>query len=230
MFYPLLLAQLAVLGLSDLRWERWALPLLPLFALAGGIGAAWVVQIGRERAQIRTALLLTALVLALLPLSLASFKEARARTNDTRQLASDWAVANIPDGSTVLIEHFAFDLFDQDWKVLFPLGDTGCVEAHDVLAGRIDYGAVEAARGSRSTVDFGTTAPAKRASCDADFAILVQMDRYRVEQDRFPDEYAAYRSLSDRMEVREIFRPVAGEREGPVVNILVRKPKGEAAP
>lgn len=223
---PVLLAQALIICLHGLRWERWAVPLLPLLALAAGLMAAWVVQRVQAKLPLKAApAWVPVAVLALVPLVLVppAWAEAEARMHDTRQQATAWGDAHIPPGSTVLVEHFAFDMFDRPWTVLFPLGDAGCVKARDMQAARIDYRAVEAARSGRSTVDYGTVAPATRATCQADFAVLAQMDRYRAEQDHFPAEYGAYQALLRDMEVVATFRPEPGQGAGPVVEVLAAR-------
>lgn len=222
---PVLLAQVVIICLHSLRWERWALPLLPLLALAAGLAASRLVQaIARGRSEtVRRAVPMLMLIVPLLLIKPA-WNDATARTKDTRQAATHWGDAHIPPGSVVLVEHFAFDLMQRPWTVLFPLGDAGCVDARDMLAGRIDLRAVEQARSGRSNVDYGTVAPQMRSTCRADFAILMEMDRYRVERARFPDQHAAYQSLLQDMEVRELIRPERGLSAGPVMTILAATP------
>lgn len=82
----------------------------------------------------------------LLPLASQSIGDGRARMNDTRQQATRWAVRNVPSGSSVIIEHFAFDIVDAPWRILFPMGDAGCVDAKAMLQGKISYSLVEASR------------------------------------------------------------------------------------
>lgn len=221
---PFVIAQIILLTTSNLRWERWILPLLPLFAIAAGLGAVYLVELVRKRNRLTEIGLVIGLALIPISLALTARAESSVRMEDTRQLASRWADANIPEGSIVLIEHFAFDMIGQPWTILFPMGDAGCVNAHDMLAGKVDYRVVESARSGRSNVDFGTMPAELRASCGADFAILTQMDRYRVERSRFPAEHAAYQALLDRMVVAKEIAPTKDKSVGPVVTILTRSP------
>jgi len=222
---PVLLAQVLIICLHSLRWERWALPLLPLLVLAAGLAASRLVQaVAGSRGQTwrrAASILLLIVPLLLIP---RGWADANARTNDTRQAATRWGDAHIPPGSVVMVEHFAFDLMQRPWTVLFPLGDAGCVDARDMLAGRVDLRAVEQARGGRSNVDYGTVAPSMRSTCRADFAILMEMDRYRTERARFPEQHAAYQSLLQDMEVGALIRPEAGVSAGPVVTVLAARP------
>lgn len=223
---PVLLMQALIICLHGLRWERWALPLLPILALAAGLAAARLLQLaaGWRGGQWGRAVAGLALLAVPLSLALPAWRDAAARNNDTRQAATLWADQHIPPGSVVLVEHFAFDLMQRPWTVLFPLGDAGCVNAQDMLAGRIDLAVVDQARSGRSNVDYGTLAPQTRPTCRADFAILMEMDRYRIEQDRFPAQHASYQALLQQMEVRAVIRTQPGERAGPVMTILAARP------
>ncbi len=223
---PVLVGQILIICLPSLRWERWILPMLPLLALAAGFAGAAITRTVSERwpspgpARVATGLLVAAPFL-LLP---AAWANAEARTHDTRQAATRWATKHIPPGSVVMVEHFAFDLVSQPWTVTFPMGDAGCIDAKALLDGKTDYRMIEAARGNRSNVDYGTMAAARRESCRADYMILMEMERYRNERQRFPAQYAAYAALLNDMDVQVVFRPQPGKRAGPVMIVLAAKP------
>jgi hypothetical protein len=132
---------------------------------------------------------------ALIQPAMATASRKTERLHDARQLATAWATAHIPAGSTVLVEHFAFDILPRPWRLIFPFGTVGCIDVRAFLGGKVQYNTVDAGRGGRSNVDYGTVAAAKRAGCRADYAILTQYDRYAAERAAFPEEYAAYRAL-----------------------------------
>lgn len=215
---PLILTFFLLICSQAIIWERWALPLLPLCAIL--IAAAVSALAARAGPRFSTAAPLLALLAMVAPMLLQAKADATERMNDTRQIASAWARAHVPAGSTVLIEHFAFDLVQQPWHFLFPLGDAGCVDAKEMLRGRVAYGSIDKARGARSNIDYGTMAPSMRASCRADFAILTQYDRYRRERHVFPAEYAAYRDLLSHARIVATFAPAPGKRGGRIVTIV----------
>lgn len=219
---PVLLGFLVLLCAQNMVWERWVLSLMPLLAIAGGVALMALGRIMARRLKPRIAggALALLLIAVLLPPTLRAEADTRARLNDTRQLASHWAITHVPSGSTVLLEHFAFDLQSQPWHFLFPLGDVGCIDAKAMLHGKVQLHTVEAGRGARSNVDYGTVAPAVRATCRADYAILTQYDRYAAERDAFPAEYAAYRDLLATGTVVATFAPKTGSVGGPVVRIV----------
>lgn len=215
---PLLGSFFVVLCAQTMVWERWAMPVLPLCAILVALGLCSVVARVGARWRIVVGVLAAAAVAV--PLALTSVVQARERMHDTRQQASAWAIAHIPVGSTVLVEHFAFDLLPQPWHFLFPMAEAGCVDAAAKLRGKIGYGPIDQARGARANIDFGTVAPAKRDTCRADFAILTQYERYKAERTAFPEEYAAYRDYVARGKTVARFVPRPGQSGGRIVTIV----------
>jgi hypothetical protein len=215
---PLLASFFVLLCAQTMVWERWAMPILPLCAILIALGLSRVA--GWAGARWRTAVGVLAAAAVAVPLTLTSLAQARERMHDTRQLASAWAIAHIPAGSTVLVEHFAFDLLPQPWHFLFPMAEAGCVDAAAKLHGKIGYGSIDQARGTRANVDYGTVAPARRDTCRADFAIFTQYERYKAERSAFPEEYAAYRDYVARGDTVARFVPRPGEIGGRIVTIV----------
>jgi hypothetical protein len=211
-----------VLCAQNVIWERWALALIPLMAIAVGACLSDLHDLLSGRVPARRAAEASLLLLAsaMVAPTLRAAADTRARLNDTRQLASQWALAHVAPGSTVLLEHFGFDILSQPWKLLFPFGDVGCVDVREYLGGKVQLSTVQKGRGSRTNVDYGTVAPGKRETCRSDYAILTQADRYTAESAAFPVEAMAYRNLIARGTVVATFAPQEGRIGGPVVRIV----------
>lgn len=219
---PVAGAFLLLLVGQSLVWERWALPLLPVLAISAGIaisGAIGAAKALRGRRMGAFASLALGLALAA-PLAAATWDDGVARLNDTRTRASAWSMSHIPAGSTVLIEHFAFDLLPTSWSFRAPVGPAGCVDARALLQGKVGYRTIEKTRQGRSNVDYGSVGPAARTSCRADYAILTHFDRYAAESSLFPTEYGNYRWLLSHGTVVATFRPEPGKSGGPVVRVV----------
>lgn len=216
------IAMLVLASSQNIVWERWILSVVPLLAMLAALAlvrlsASAGIMLKPINAPLVAGLLLSA---TLMPLFIAALADGRERMNDTRLMASAWLRENAAPGSTVFVEHFAFDLMPSKFDFLFPLGALGCKNARALLNGRIDNSLVESARGGRTNLDYGTVASGSRYTCEADYAVLSQYSRYEAEKDRFDREYAAYRDLIARGEVVAEFLPQRGVAGGWPVIIL----------
>ena len=222
---PLIAAFIAAICSQALVWERWILPMVPLLALAIGLGWAQIMDVLSRTGGPKQRLLMRAAGFALLGAALiqpamASWSRKVERLHDARQLATAWAAAHIPAGSTVLVEHFAFEILPRPWHLIFPFGDVGCVDVRAYLGGKVQYDTINAGRGGRSNVDYGTVTPDKRGSCRADYAILTQYERYAAERSTFPQEYAAYRHLVAQGKIVATFATVPGRNGGLTTHVV----------
>ena len=208
---------------QHLVWERWIVPLIPLFSIAAAAGAIGLFDALRRRAA-RLAPVMAALGLVALfvpPLWVADV-QARERQVDTRRLATAWAVRHFAPDSTVAVEYLAFDALRQPWRFLYPAGDRGCVDVRANLSGQISVHTIDGWRSGRSIVDLGGIAPHDLATCRADYVIIDNYDRYVLEAQRFPDEIAGYRRLLAGSRQVAMFVPQPGVVGGPVVRIFER--------
>ncbi len=233
---PVLLAMIVVITDQHLVWSRWVVPLVPLLALPAGRATVAIADrmasLGAKpvRNAIAAAVLATGLAAICVPLVVEDLARGTARMNDTRQRASRFAIASIPAGSTVLIEHFGFDLYPQPWRIVFPMGKLGCVDARALLHGRVDNAAIDDAREGKANVDYGTMPRAMEHDCHADYAIVTQFDRYAAEQADFPQEVQAYRDLLAGSRELARFAPAPGVSFGPVTRVVRLAPPRPAAP
>ena len=215
---PVLFGFLFILLTQQLVWDRWALPMLVLMAILAGQGADTLLGLSKERwLRLATASLGVAIVA---PLTVQAWAETRERLNDTRQQATSWLVQNAPPGSKILIEQFSWDLASHPYKVFFPLGDAGCVDALAMLRGKVGYRTIEILRKARSNVDIGTLPVTALARCKVDYAVLAQADRYFAEQRQFPAEAENYRKLISQGQTVAVFQPTSGVSGGPAVRVV----------
>lgn len=127
---------------------------------------------------------------------------------------------NAPLGSKILIEQFSWDLASHPYRVYFPLGDAGCVDALAMLRGKVGYRTIEILRKARSNVDIGTLPVTALARCKVDYVVLAQADRYFAEQKRFPAEAENYRKLINQGQTVAVFQPTSGVSGGATVRVI----------
>lgn len=216
------LAFFIFISLQTLIWDRWLVPLLPFFALFAAIAIDRLSSLAKQRlsgsiVQLGSGIFLAALIL---PMITSTYAQTTERLNDTRNQASDWARANMPTGSKILVEHLAFDLLSPKFSFLFPAGDAGCVEVGTHLNGKIRYSKIGGWRGKRAVVDIGTLPREALPNCKADFAIFTHYDRYVAERHLYDKEARMYESLIKTGSILRTFRPEKGKVGGPIVHIV----------
>ena len=99
---------LVAISMSELHWERWPLPILPVVVLFAVDGVAWLTAVlGARlgRPQLSPALALTGVALvAFWPAKDVVSLNVRDSRPSTRVVARHWIEANIPPGSTLVKE------------------------------------------------------------------------------------------------------------------------------
>lgn len=211
---------LAGIAGQSLVWERWAVPLLPWIALAIAIALDAIAR--RIRPRWRPLALGGALAVLLLPMVASALSRSWMRAHDTRQMASQWVRNHIPETQSLLIEDVAFDLIARPGAVLFPMGDAGCVDVHQLLKAEPSYRQVGEKRAGKAIVDLGNVAPERIASCHTQFAIITHYERYRQEAETFPQQFAQYRALMQNGQILATFRPIPGIQGGPTTYVVRR--------
>ncbi|WP_447763247.1 ArnT family glycosyltransferase [Sphingopyxis panaciterrae] len=215
---PFCLTFLLVIAAQSLRWERWLVPLLPFAALAAARALGGLADLlPARRAQVAFP---AVLLLLIIPMAATARIEAAERRHDTRQIASSWLREHAPPGSRILIEHPAFDLLDERWKLLFPMGSAGCVDVHDLLTGRVSQSDVESRRHGGAIVDIGHVDMARLDSCRADFAVVTNHLRYRADPFHYAEELLRYDRLLAGGALRLDAKAEAGKSSGPEVQVL----------
>lgn len=211
-----------MISAQALVWERWLIPLLPLLSICSAVALSALVDVATAWRGRRIGLAIGGLVAStiVLPVMANVRSASRERTTDTRTLATTWAKTRIAPGSTVTVEHGAFDILGQPWRFLFPMGTLGCIDVRAALNGQVPYASVGAARAGRPVIDIGTIPPARLATCRGDWAILVNRDRYLAEAAHFPAENANYAAFVRGGRLVATFRPIPGQVGGPVVRVI----------
>lgn len=210
---------MALISSRALIWARWVVPILPLLAILSAIAFfALLNQITPTRIRFMSGVV--AMVLLAGNLAFSARLRAIERTHDTRDLAADWVIRNVPRGNSILIEHIAYRLYSGGWSFRYPMGSAGCVDGVAVLKGRVKLKDVEKTQGGRPAINIGSIAPEKIDSCYADFAVFTKYDQYLQEEERWAPELKIYSTLMKRAQPCVTFRPVPGRIGGPIVRIF----------
>lgn len=211
-----------MISAQALIWERWMVPMLPLFAIMIAVSIDGVMRLIATRwgQRAKWAAGGVALLAAAAPAVATAHAFSAERRADTRALASAWLRQHAAPGSAVTVEHLAFDLLSTDWRFRFPIGDQGCVDVREILNAQIRYATIGKWRGRRAVVDLGTVDSSKLATCSGDWAILVNYDRYLAEPAQFRQEIANYERLISGGEIVASFLPKTGKVGGPIVRVV----------
>jgi hypothetical protein len=219
---PAAIAFLALISGQRMIWSRWVLPVLPMLAVLAGLGLValgkWIASVLGARLQ---AIVLVALVLlATAPAAATTAAQIKERSNDTRIQAARWAEAHIPAGSTIVLEHLELSFRDRPWKILFPVGEAGCLDARDLLRHRIGVERVEKLRAGSPIVDLGNVSSSKLETCRANYAILTYYDLYLAEKAAFRQQVNRYSALLEGGKTVALFKPKPGHAGGPIVRVV----------
>jgi hypothetical protein len=217
------LAFLGLISLQSIMWPRWAVPMLPFLAIAAGIfSAALTERLATLNTRSRILAHLSVGLLVFAPLVVGARNAAVERSNDTRDLAVEWVQTHVPATATVAVETPAIALLKGPWPLRYPLGDLGCVDPRQAMAGHVDYEDVARATKHRININLSTIPSGKMESCRTDFVIVNELDRYSAEAGYYPEETANYRALLADMQEVAVFVPAKGKNGGPVVRIFER--------
>ena len=107
----------AFMGTQDRYFARWLLPVYPLLCLLAAHGAVSLASVVAGRVPRRAAwvpIAVAALAVCLQGLVHAIHNDLVLSRADTRQLARDWMVRNIPEGAKVVVEPVAPDQWAMD--------------------------------------------------------------------------------------------------------------------
>ena len=101
---------IAFMGAQDRFFARWLLPLYPLLALL----AAWAAVEAAQRVGRRHAVPVAAALLCAQGLVYSVHNDLVLARDDTRQLARDWLVTNVPEKTKIVVEPVAPDQWATD--------------------------------------------------------------------------------------------------------------------
>ena len=194
---------LVVVSTWNMRAERYLLPIVPVLAVAAGLGFGWAVARLPWPAWRRLAWVVAIGLYALPQVLALEAHYARVSAPETRLQAKEWLEAEVPAGALMAIEHYTY-YPDRDsphyWLVRIPLHTVH----PEKVSGCYQYGWYE----------------------NFDYIALSSYvwGRYGAEPGLFPVQAAFYRRLERDWQLVRRFAPGAGT--GPEI-ALYRNPAGQ---
>jgi predicted membrane-bound mannosyltransferase len=188
-------AFLGAISMSDLHWERWPLPILPVLVLFAVDGVAWLTaEVGARagRPELSPALAVAGvLLIAMWPARDAVRLNVRESRPSTRVVARHWIEAHIPAGSALVkeLKTAPLDHTDVHWMERNTLTHDGWT-----LDRYLDDG-----------FHYFVTNPGISGT-------------YSTQPRRYPTQARFYRELRNDGCLLHVFRPSAN-RDGPVIRV-----------
>lgn len=213
----LFFAYLFFIASLNLYWQRWAIPLVPLAAIgiALALNRAW--EMLRERGQLRLGATIAASLLILAPIAQTTFVDATARAfnRDTRTRSMEWIQANVPHGSTFLLEAFSPALSTEDYDVRFANLDE--IKRWSDNSGRTRIIANFGHHAEQWTGSAESFLEAARTAGVQYVTTTEYPGLYAAEASAYPERNAFYDALARDLHLVQAFEPQPGELGPPIM-------------
>lgn len=200
----------------SLRWDRWIVPIFPFLALLIGYAiyclCDWVEK--RFSSRISQFAGLALLGMILLPLVNISFLESREMSGvDTRTLAGEWMLENIPPKSAVLVELYTPQL-PKDSFQFFEVNDQGELHQKDLT----DF---EHYRFIPSWSQIGNLEDIEQITeQNIDYIVMSNMyDRFSQEREEYLEIVNTYEAIIQQKTLVYETQQVRGVNDGPNIQI-----------
>jgi len=211
--FPLIF--LIAISILSLRWHRWIIPSIPfiLMITAYGLSATIDYIIKNFNKYVALVIVIVTLFVTIAPItySVLLMGTELARPN-TRDIARDWMLANLPANSSILIEGYSppipygyynlYGGYGSDLKLL------ELDESNDFRVNWVDgwhIGRIDADRVINSDVEY--------------FLLTSIYERFLLEADQYPDEIQNYETLLENGELIYEIKPIPGYQGGPPISI-----------
>ncbi|MDJ0706019.1 MAG: glycosyltransferase family 39 protein [Leptolyngbyaceae cyanobacterium MO_188.B28] len=205
----------------NLRWDRWLIPIIPFGCILLAYGIHEVAKWIEHRINIRMGfcIVLISLVILSAPLLSVSIVQGREKSGiDTRTMAGQWMISNLPTGSSVLVESSAPQLPKKSFK-FFRVSSSrkALVEIdpekiqHEIFRPRGHIGRI------RDVEDI------KRKNIE--YVVMSnKYDRYLRERERYPDIINTYEELMASGSLIYEVKRIPKVNTGPRIHIYKVRP------
>jgi 4-amino-4-deoxy-L-arabinose transferase-like glycosyltransferase len=198
-----LVAFVGLISLLALHWHRWLIPVLPvifLFAAAAMVAAVDALAGRLQWSDRRTEFLLGGVLVTFLamPLVRVVHMDIRDAGDNTRILAREWIVANLPEQSSFLQEAYGALLDGTE----YPSQNVSTLPSWMQEEG----------------LPLANLEPLRNRGYDYVLVSSFMVDRYLAEPERYPDEVAFYNRLEAEGRLVQEFAP-SWRESGPTLRI-----------
>jgi 4-amino-4-deoxy-L-arabinose transferase-like glycosyltransferase len=195
---------LLFISFLSLRQERWLVPILPFLALlvAAGVHWTWVWLRARVSARLGATASGIAVLLVITPLTYTAVAQALAIAGvQTRTVAREWMLENIPENSRVLMALYAPQLPEEHYQFYY-VDLEGNIQRFDP-----DIGPGITYRPAGNHAFLSDTGQVQEHGIE--YIVTGWLyERYRAERERYPEEMANFERLIASGElVFEVYPP-----------------------
>ncbi|WP_017304982.1 ArnT family glycosyltransferase [Spirulina subsalsa] len=200
----------------SLRWDRWIIPVFPFLGLLIGYAIYTLYQWVKQRFNHRVSLFISLALLGimLLPLASLSFLESREMAGvDTRTLAGEWMLKNIPPQSSVLVELYTPQL-PKDSFQFFEVNEQGNLT-------QTDLSQFEHYRFIPSWSQIGNLKNIEQiTNQNIDYIVMSNMyDRFAREKEQYREIVRTYQAIMKQKTLVYETQQVRGVNYGPTIRI-----------
>ena len=175
----------------NLRWDRWLIPIIPFGCILLAYGIYEIIKWIEHHINLRMGfwILLISLVIFSTPLLNLSIVQGLEKSGiDTRTLARQWMISNLPAGSSVLVELYTPQLPKKSFK-FFQVSYEGVVNEIDPEKKRNEIFRPNGSLGKIRDIE-----DIERKNIE--YMVMSNLyDRHLRERERYPDIVAIYKEL-----------------------------------
>jgi len=200
-----------ILGLTRVRWDRWAIPILPFMAIFAALflvklinGISYINKKWHNRKK--TLVFISSIILIIQPVFKTLSYDYLISQKDTRTVAKEWIDENITQGSKIAIEEYCPVISRQKYNVF--------INKDGILIKDISERGWKGSIADTESLDSLTKNGIEYVIINKDM-----YNSYLKEGIRYPDEIKFYQELFKKVELIKEFKPHSKDKPGPEIGI-----------
>lgn len=206
-----------LISIPHLSWERWILPVVPFACILLGTLIASIADRLSKQAQfnrVAQGIIVVIIVLGIsFPILQRSIIDSKTLAGeDTRTLAMEWSMKNIPQGSLILMEIYG-PIFDKNAYEFYYVDENGVLVKYNPSDSYKNYFKAPGHIGDLKYLD-------RVKEAGIDYLILGSMfGRYSEEPEKYNSVINAYEFLISKSSLIFKVEPESGKTNGPTISI-----------